>query len=68
MKKIMAAAFVLLFVVGTASISFGAKLKCEVTSVEGDKVMMTCEDADKLKAGDKLRITPPKGGSAVEGC
>jgi hypothetical protein len=64
----MAAAFVLLFVVGMASVSFGAKLKCEVTAVEGDTVTMTCEKADKLKEGDKLRITPPKGGAAVEGC
>jgi len=68
MKKIMAAAFVLLFVVGTASVGYSAKVKCTVDSVEGDKVMMTCEDADKFKAGDKLRITAPKKGAAIEGC
>jgi hypothetical protein len=67
MKRVMAAVFVLLFVVATASVSFGARLKCEVTSVDGDKVTMTCEDADKLKEGDKLKISPPKKGS-VEGC
>ena len=68
MKKIMAAAFVLLFVVGTATASFGAKVKCEVSEVDGDSVTLTCEDADKFKKGDKLKITPPKKGAAVEGC
>jgi len=68
MKKIMAAAFVLLFVVGTASVSFGAKVKCVVDGVDGDKVTMTCEKADKFKEGDKLKITPAKKGAAVEGC
>lgn len=67
MKKIFAAALVLMFV-GTASVGFGAKLKCEVTGVDGDTVTMTCEKADKLATGDKLRITPPKKGAAIEGC
>ncbi len=68
MKKILAAAVVLMFFVGTASVSFGAKLKCEVTGVDGDTVTMTCAKADKLKKGDKLKISPPKKGAAVEGC
>lgn len=67
MKKIFAVAIVLMFV-GTASVGFAAKLKCEVTAVDGDTVTMTCEKADKLAAGDKLKITPPKKGAAVEGC
>ena len=68
MKKILAAAFVLLFVVGTASVSFGAKVKCEVVEVEGTKVILECEKEDKFKEGDKLKITPPKKGAAIEGC
>ncbi len=68
MKKILAAAFVLLFVVGTASASFAAKVKCTVESVEGEKVTLTCEDADKFKSGDELKISTPKKGGAVEGC
>jgi len=68
MKKILAAAFVLMFVVGTASVGFGAKLKCEVTGVDGETVTMTCTKADKLKAGDKVKVDPPKKGAAVEGC
>jgi len=67
-KRIMTALVALLFVVGAAGVGFAAKVKCTVDSVEGEKVMMTCEDADKFKAGDKLRITAPKKGAAVEGC
>jgi len=68
MKKIMAAAFVLLFVLGTATAGYSARVKCTVESVEGDTVTLTCEDADKFKAGDKLKISTPKKGAAVEGC
>ena len=68
MKKVMAAAFTLLFVLGTASAGYSAKVKCTVDSVEGDKVTLTCEKADKFKAGDKLKISTPKKGAAVEGC
>nr|WP_320011667.1 hypothetical protein [uncultured Desulfobulbus sp.] len=64
MKKIvitlMAAAFALS--VGTA---FAAKVKCTVDGVEGDKVTMTCDKADKLKAGDKVTVKAKK---ALEGC
>ena len=67
MKKLLAVAVVLMFV-STASVGFAAKLKCEVEGVDGDKVTLKCEDADQLKAGDKLKITPPKKGAAVEGC
>ena len=64
MKKIvitlMAAAFALS--VGTA---FAAKVKCTVDGVEGDKVTMTCDKADSLKAGDKVTVKAKK---ALEGC
>jgi hypothetical protein len=67
-KRIMAAVFALCFIAGTASVGFAAKLKCTVDSVDGDKVTMTCAKADKLKAGDKVKVSPPKKGAAVEGC
>ncbi len=67
-KRILAAVFALFFIAGTAGVGFAAKLKCTVDSVDGDKVTMTCAKADKLKAGDKLKISPPKKGAAVEGC
>ncbi len=66
-KRIMAAVFALFFIAGTAGVGFAARLKCTVDGVAGDKVTLTCEDADKLKAGDKLKISTPKKGG-VEGC
>ncbi len=69
MKKVCAAAFVLMFVATTASMSFAAKIKCEVESVDGEKVILNCGDkADKFKAGDKLKVPTAKKGAAVEGC
>lgn len=61
---VLAMAFALC-VVGGAS---AAKLKCTVDSVEGDKVTMTCEKADKLAPGDKVKVSTAKKGAAVEGC
>jgi len=68
MKKIVAGLCALFFVVSVAGVSVAAKLKCTVDAVDGDKVTMSCEKADKLKVGDKLKISPPKKGAAVEGC
>ncbi|HIP83463.1 MAG TPA: hypothetical protein EYH36_02120 [Desulfocapsa sulfexigens] len=65
-KGIVSVVLVLTFAVSTVAVA--AKLKCTVDSVEGDKVTMTCKKADKLKAGDKVKVSPPKGGSAIEGC
>ncbi|MEJ2056467.1 MAG: hypothetical protein P8X39_01350 [Desulfofustis sp.] len=67
MKKIFAVALVLMFV-GAASTTFAARVECEVTGVEGDMVTLKCEDADKFKKGDELKIRTPKKGAAVEGC
>lgn len=67
-KRMLSAALVLFFVMGSVGSGFAARLKCTVDSVDGEKVTMMCEDADKLKKGDKLRISPPKKGAAVEGC
>ena len=67
-KRMLSAALALFFVMGLAGSGFAAKLKCTVDSVDGEKVTMTCAKAEKLKAGDKLKITPPKKGAAVEGC
>ena len=68
MKKIVAGLCALFFVVSVAGVSVAAKLKCTVDSVEGETVTMTCAKADKLKKGDKIKISPPKKGAAVEGC
>ena len=66
-KKIVALAMAVVFSFCTAGLGFAAKLKCTVDAVEGDKVTMTCEDADKLKAGDKVKVSTSKKG-AIEGC
>ena len=66
MKKLIIAAMVAAFVM-TSSMVIAASVKCTVDSVDGDKVTMTCAKADKLKAGDKVKV---KSGSkkAYEGC
>ena len=66
-KKIVCFALAMVFALSTAGIGFAAKLKCTVDTVEGDTVTMKCEKADKMKAGDKIKITLPKTG-AIEGC
>lgn len=66
-KKMVAFAMALVFALSTAGLGFAAKLTCTVDSVDGEKVTMTCEKADKMKAGDKVKVSPAKKG-AVEGC
>jgi hypothetical protein len=66
-KKIAALTMALVFALSTAGLGFAAKLKCTVDAVEGDKVSMTCEDADKLAPGDKVKVATSKKG-AIEGC
>ena len=66
MKKLVIAAMVAAFVM-TSSMVMAASVKCKVDSVEGDKVTMTCEKADKLKAGDKVKVKAG-GKKAYEGC
>jgi len=67
-KKIASLALALIFALSTAGMGFAAKLKCTVDSVDGDKVTMTCEKADKMKAGDKVKVSTAKKKAAVEGC
>ncbi len=66
-KKIAALMMATVFALGTASVSFAGKVACTVDSVDGDKVTMTCEKADKLKAGDEVKVSAKKK-AAVEGC
>lgn len=66
-KRIVSLALAVVFALSTAGIGFAAKLKCTVDAVEGEKVTMTCDKADKLKAGDKVKVSTKKK-AAVEGC
>ncbi|BCL61824.1 hypothetical protein DGMP_25170 [Desulfomarina profundi] len=67
-KKIVILALAVVFALSSAGLGFAAKVKCTVDSVDGNTVTMTCKKANKLKAGDKVKVTPPKKKSAVEGC
>lgn len=66
-KKIACFALAMVFALSTAGIGFAAKLKCTVDAVDGDKVTMTCKKADKLTAGDKVKVSTKKK-ATVEGC
>jgi len=66
MKKLVIAAMVAAFVM-SSSMVMAAKVKCTVDGVDGDKVTMTCKDADKLKAGDKVDVKTAEK-KAYEGC
>lgn len=66
-KKIVSVALALIFALGAVGVGFAAKVSCTVDSVEGGKVTMTCEGADAMKAGDKVKVTTSKAGG-VEGC
>ncbi len=66
-KAIVSVVLALTFAVSTVAIA--ATVKCTVDSVEGDKVTMTCKKADKLKAGDAVKVKSKKSGAAaIEGC
>lgn len=67
-KKMITLAMAVVFALSTAGVGFAAKLKCTVDAVDGDQVTMTCKKADKLAAGDKVKVTPPKKKGAIEGC
>lgn len=67
-KGIISLALALSLALCTAGAGFAAKVKCTVDAVDGDKVTMTCEKADKFAAGDKIKVSTAKKGAAIEGC
>ncbi len=66
MKKMVTVMMVAAFVL-SAGAAFAAKVTCTVDSVEGEKVTMTCEKADSLKAGDEVSVKAKKA-KKLEGC
>ena len=68
-KKIVALVIAAAFTVGFAGVTLAAKKKvaCEVKSVEGTTVTLTCTDAGELKAGQKVSVADASK-KAVEGC
>ena len=67
-KKVVAFAMAVVFSFCTAGLGFAAKLKCTVEGIDGETVTMNCKKADKLKKGDKIKVSPAKKKGAVEGC
>ena len=65
MKKLVIAAMVAAFVMSSSMVM--ARQTCTIDSVDGNKVTMTCAKADKLKAGDKVKVKAG-GKKAYEGC
>lgn len=66
-KGIVSIVLALSFAVSTVAIA--GNVKCTVDSVDGDKVTMTCKKADKMKAGDAVKVkTSAKKAAAIEGC
>lgn len=66
MKKLVIAALLAAFVMSSSMVT-AATIKCTVDSVDGDKVTMTCKDADKMKAGDEVKVRTEEK-KAFEGC
>ena len=53
----------------TLSTVIAATLKCEVSKIEGTMVILDCgEEADKLKAGVKVKVKTEATTQAIEGC
>lgn len=70
-KKIVALVIAAAFTVGFAGVTLAAKkVACEVKSVEGTTVTLTCTDATTIKAGDKVNVAAapaPKPAAAAAG-
>ena len=67
-KKIIALVIAAAFTVGFAGISLAAKkVACEVKSVEGTTVTMTCAEVGDMKAGAKVNVSVANK-KGVEGC
>ena len=67
-KSICALMLASLFTFVVVGASFAAKVNCTVDGVDGDKVTMTCEKADTMKAGDKAKVDVGGKKKAGEGC
>jgi hypothetical protein len=67
MKKLVTLAMAMAFVVSTAGMSMAASVTCKIKSIDGNTVTMDCKKADKLKAGQKVKVKVKKA-MAIEGC
>ncbi len=62
-------AVVLSLAFAASSVAVAGTVNCTVDAVDGDKVTMTCKGADKLAAGDAVKVkAAKKKAAAIEGC
>lgn len=68
-KKLLSLALAMSFVASTAAVGLAARyVECEVKSIDGDKVVMECDDADELEVGSDVKVKGEKKRRAIEGC
>lgn len=67
MKKLVTALMVAAFTLSVAGFAMAREVRCTVNSVSGNTVTMTCKRADRLKAGDKVKVKISVK-RALEGC
>ena len=69
MKRTLALLVTALFLTASVATGIAATLKCTVTSVDANTVVLDCGDkADKLNAGDEVKVKTQKKTAAIEGC
>jgi len=66
MKKMVTVVMVVAFALSAGSV-FAGTVHCTVDNIDGAKVTMTCKKAERLKAGDKVKVKVSKK-KAIEGC
>lgn len=67
MKKLVTVLMVAAFTLSVAGFAMAREVRCTVNSVSGNTVTMTCKRADRLKAGDKVKVKISVK-RALEGC
>lgn len=67
MKKVLAVAMAMALTASVASVSMAADVKCTVKAVDGNTVTLDCKKADKLSAGQDVKVKAAKK-KAIEGC
>jgi hypothetical protein len=66
-KKMMALGLAMALTASTVAVAYA--FTCDVKTVEGTTVTLTCKDTDaaKIEAGKPIKVSPNKK-KAVEGC
>ena len=69
MKTAMTLIMAMIVTALTVNTGMTATLRCEVSKVEGTKLVLDCgEEADKLEQGVTVKVKPEAAKQAIEGC